>query len=148
MTVPIAQGIDDRPVDTSDPDQLDDFVNRRLLPLIRDMRKIINEENTLTESAHSNNYAWNLDRFGTLFIEQTSGNLAISVDSSVTLARLRQGRRVSVVVYNNSGGNVDVTFSADFAASGATIANGNTGGWDFVVKDVDFGLSGTLLEVG
>ena len=151
MTIPILHGIDDRSENVEDPAQLDDFVNRRLLPFMRRAREIINESNTRTEAAHTGNYEWDLERFGTLFIEQTSGVCVISVDATVTLARLRQGRRYSLVFWNNSGaglGPIAVSFSSDFdATSVLLVANGDTASWTFVVKDSAFGPTGTLMEV-
>jgi hypothetical protein len=147
VTIPISRQLGDRHPEPGDQEQLADFF-RNLIPFLHELRALANESNTLTEAAHADGYAWDLERFGSLFIEQTSGTCAMSVDSTVTLARLRQGRRYSLVIWNNSGGNIAVTFTSDFDATAvAVLATGDTASWDLIVKDSAFGPTGTLMEV-
>ena len=107
---------------------------------------LLNESATATVDAHSGAYAWPLDKVGVVSIRQASGNMLVSAFPGLDLTKLRQGRRYLLMVYNNSGGNVNVTFSAAFLATAVLIPNGAVNSWDLTVKDKAFTITETLIQ--
>jgi len=128
------------------PAEYQRWFEREVIPLLAKLRDFANESSTTFETTGASGFVWDMVRHGTVFLEPTAGG-EISVASSVDLNRLRAGRRYLLHVYNNTGGNITMTFSSDFKANEPVIPNGTTSAWEFVVADPDSTIAEKILEI-
>lgn len=146
MTAPIEQAIADRMPEVQDP-ALRGWLQREVLPVLRAARDIINEDAWQYES-NTGDYAWDMQRHGKLFINQTSGTPNFTIDASVDTQMLRQGREYTLVIYNGTGGPITPTFSSDFNVTSVAISDASRATWQLCVKHRDFdAVSATILDL-
>lgn len=130
------------------------YLSREVGPLIGRMHYHLNElladtDTTIDEAHTAATFSWNAYNNGSAYIQKTSGAaLAVSYDTTFqAVADLPEGRTFTLVVYNNTGGNCDVTFGANFLANGATLSDGETGTWCFQVAHADWVLA-RIVQIG
>jgi hypothetical protein len=128
------------------------WLTNELFPIVKAIRDVVNESATIAILQHSGDYAWDLDRYGALFIEQVSGDINVTVAAGVDVKRLRPGRTCNLVIRNNTGGNLTATFSADFKTTvpvPVVFADGVTVSWNLIIKDPGFtALTAAIIGPG
>jgi hypothetical protein len=141
--IPVETAVSQRP---PRPEEYQRWFEREIIPLLTRLRTFANEQSTFWAAPDASGYEWDMERHGVLFLEPTAGG-EISVLSSVNLLTLRAGRRYLLHVYNATGGDITMTFSADFKANEPVIPNGTTSCWEFLVAEGSSTLTERLLEI-
>jgi len=142
MTTPIERALS---VTAPVADKVVEWFNRELIPIVSAVRAIANESAT-AYVAPTGAYAWNMAQTGTLFLDPTV-SITVSVDAAVVQKNLRPGRKYYLVVYNNTGGPITVSFSSDFEANAPSIPDATVATWTFVRLDFNATITANFIEV-